>query len=135
MRLLFLAFIFLFSPFNLLYGKNNVSLQLKWKHQFQFAGFYMAKEKGFYDEFNLNVKINELKEQRPIESVLNNKYTFGVGDSSIIFEKMNGKEITALFSVFQHSPLALVGLKKINLTTPINWKTKLLKFQIILLQI
>ncbi len=127
MRLLFLAFIFLFSPFNLLYGKNNVSLQLKWKHQFQFAGFYMAKEKGFYDEFNLNVKINELKEQRPIESVLNNKYTFGVGDSSIIFEKMNGKEITALFSVFQHSPLVLVGLKKNQLDHPNKLENKIIE--------
>jgi len=25
-----------------------IVLQLKWKHQFQFAGFYMALEKGFY---------------------------------------------------------------------------------------
>ncbi len=127
MRLLSLAFIFLFFSFNFLYGKDNVSLQLKWKHQFQFAGFYMAKEKGFYDEFNLNVKINELEKQRPIESVLNNKYNFGVGDSSIIFEKMNGKEITALFSIFQHSPLVLVGLKKNQLDHPNKLENKIIE--------
>ena len=28
-------------------GADQVTLQLKWFHQFQFAGYYAAKEKGF----------------------------------------------------------------------------------------
>ena len=39
--------------------KQSVTLQLQWKHQFQFAGYYMAKEKGFYDEVDLDVKFLE----------------------------------------------------------------------------
>ncbi len=35
---------------------KTVSLQLLWKHQFEFAGFYMAKEKGFYEDVGLNVE-------------------------------------------------------------------------------
>jgi len=27
---------------------ETVTLQLKWLHQFQFAGYYAAKEKGYY---------------------------------------------------------------------------------------
>jgi ABC-type nitrate/sulfonate/bicarbonate transport system substrate-binding protein len=27
---------------------DAVSIQLKWKHQFQFAGYYQALEQGFY---------------------------------------------------------------------------------------
>jgi NitT/TauT family transport system substrate-binding protein len=27
---------------------DRVTLQLKWVHQAQFAGFYMAREKGYY---------------------------------------------------------------------------------------
>ncbi|TLP41217.1 diguanylate cyclase [Arcobacter arenosus] len=127
MRLLFLAFIFLFSPFNFLYGKNNVSLQLKWKHQFQFAGFYMAKEKGFYDELNLNVKIDELQEKNPINSIINGSYDFAVGDSTIIFEKMSGKEITALLSIYQHSPMVLVGLEKNGLDHPRKLENKIIE--------
>jgi ABC-type nitrate/sulfonate/bicarbonate transport system substrate-binding protein len=34
---------------------ERVTLQLKWKHQFQFAGYYAAKEKGFYQEAGLDV--------------------------------------------------------------------------------
>lgn len=29
-------------------GAETVKLQLKWKHQFQFAGYYAAIEKGYY---------------------------------------------------------------------------------------
>ncbi|MCP4285522.1 MAG: ABC transporter substrate-binding protein, partial [Gammaproteobacteria bacterium] len=40
-------------------GLKKVSLQLQWKHQFEFAGFYAAKEKGFYREAGLNVTFRE----------------------------------------------------------------------------
>jgi NitT/TauT family transport system substrate-binding protein len=36
---------------------NNVSLQLQWVTQAQFAGYYVALEKGFYDDEGLNVTI------------------------------------------------------------------------------
>jgi ABC-type nitrate/sulfonate/bicarbonate transport system substrate-binding protein len=40
------AFLLLISA---LFGTNKeVTLQLKWKHQFQFAGYYAALHKGFY---------------------------------------------------------------------------------------
>jgi hypothetical protein len=37
--------------------KDKVVLQLKWVTQGQFAGYYVAKDKGFYDEANLDVEI------------------------------------------------------------------------------
>ena len=37
---------------------EEVTLQLKWVTQAQFAGYYVAKEKGFYDEVGLDVTIN-----------------------------------------------------------------------------
>lgn len=36
---------------------DDVSLQLKWVTQAQFAGYYVAQEKGFYEEENLDVEI------------------------------------------------------------------------------
>ena len=36
---------------------DDVTLQLKWVTQAQFAGYYVALEKGFYDEEDLNVTI------------------------------------------------------------------------------
>jgi NitT/TauT family transport system substrate-binding protein len=36
---------------------DDVTLQLKWVTQAQFAGYYVALDKGFYEEENLNVTI------------------------------------------------------------------------------
>ena len=36
---------------------DSVTLQLKWVTQAQFAGYYVAKDKGFYQEENLDVEI------------------------------------------------------------------------------
>ena len=36
---------------------DDVTLQLKWVTQAQFAGYFVAKDKGFYDEEGLNVTI------------------------------------------------------------------------------
>ena len=38
---------------------DQVSMQLKWKHQFQFAGYYAALEQGFYRDAGLDVAIRE----------------------------------------------------------------------------
>jgi len=38
---------------------DTVSLQLKWKHQFQFAGYYAALEQGFYRDAGLDATIRE----------------------------------------------------------------------------
>ena len=37
---------------------DEVTLQLKWVTQAQFGGYYVAKEKGFYEEAGLDVTIN-----------------------------------------------------------------------------
>ena len=36
---------------------DDVTLQLKWVTQAQFAGYYVALDQGFYEEENLNVTI------------------------------------------------------------------------------
>lgn len=38
-------------------AQDSVKLQLKWVTQAQFAGYYVAEAKGFYDEENLDVTI------------------------------------------------------------------------------
>jgi NitT/TauT family transport system substrate-binding protein len=39
------------------WAQDKVRLQLKWVTQAQFAGYYVAEAKGFYDEENLDVEI------------------------------------------------------------------------------
>mgnify|MGYP006943330073 CR=1 FL=1 len=43
---IFKSLLFLVIFVTSLFANDKVSLQLKWKHQFQFAGFYAAIEQG-----------------------------------------------------------------------------------------
>jgi NitT/TauT family transport system substrate-binding protein len=39
------------------FAADDITLQLKWVTQAQFAGYFVAKDKGFYEEEGLNVEI------------------------------------------------------------------------------
>ena len=97
-------------------ANEKVSLQLQWKHQFQFAGFYVAKEKGFYKDVGLDVEIREYEYgMKIIEKVLSSEVDFALGRSSLILEKLHGKPIVLLNATFQSSPLALIALERPDL--------------------
>ena len=112
----FFLLIILFS-FNYGFANNKViSLNLKWKHQFQFAGFYVAKQKGFYQDYGLDVKINEYS-STSIKDVIDNKIDFAVGDSSALYAAHAGKPVISLLAIFQKSPRAFISLKKNQIDT------------------
>jgi len=115
----FLLLLFILSLSTLASNKlEKVSLQLKWKHQFQFAGFYMAKAKGFYHDEGLDVTIKEFnKNINILQSVLDGKSDFGVHDSQLIYHKLHNRPITALMAIFQNSPLTILTTKQHNITT------------------
>ncbi len=97
---------------------KSVSLQLKWKYQFQFAGFIVAKEKGFYRDVGLEVTMKEYDDTIDIiDDVSNAKSDFGVGDSSLIYASLQGKPISAMIAIFQDSPFILMGLKSKEINT------------------
>ena len=70
MKKILLIIIFTYS---LLFSKE-VTLQLPWKYQFQFVGYIIAKEKGFYKDIGLNVKLKEFDlDLRILELLLYNQ--------------------------------------------------------------
>lgn len=76
---------------------ERVTLQLKWLHQFQFAGYYAALAKGFYRDEGLDVTIREGGADRPvIATVLKGDAHYGIGDSDLLINRINGQPIVAL---------------------------------------
>jgi len=91
---------------------DQVTLQLKWKHQFQFAGYYAALEQGFYEKAGLDVTIKEAQQELdPIESVIRGEAQYGVGTSELLLLHHQNKPVVVLGVIFQHSPLALLTPK------------------------
>ncbi|MDG6778126.1 diguanylate cyclase [Thiomicrorhabdus sp. zzn3] len=89
-----------------------VKLQLKWQHQFQFAGYYAALEKGFYRDAGLDVSLVEADVGTDsIQAVLAGEAEFGVGTSELMVNYYHGDPVVVLAAIMQHSPLALATLK------------------------
>ncbi len=106
-----LSFIILFFS-TVLTANQKVSIQLSWLHQFQFAGFYMAKEKGFYKDDGLDVEIKEFTFDLNRATYIGaKKADFGIGRSSLLIEKANGEDVIALGAIYQKSPLMLLVTK------------------------
>ena len=87
---------------------ERVALQLSWRHKFQFAGYYMAKEKGYYRDAGFDV---ELREWRggigSVKSVVLGRADYGIGQG-----RLNGEPIVVLASVLQRSPAVIVALEE-----------------------
>ena len=106
----------LFSTF--LNANEKIVLQLKWFHQFQFAGYYAAKEKGFYDEVGLNVEIKQRDlKYNNIDEVINGNAQYGVADSILILYRLKQQPVVIVSPIFQHSPSVFISLKKSNISS------------------
>ncbi|WP_105166663.1 ABC transporter substrate-binding protein [Pseudoalteromonas sp. T1lg23B] len=108
------------------HAQEHVVLQLKWEHQFQFAGYYMAKEKGFYEQAGLDVTIVPADPNNPDTQfkVLAGQAHFGITHSGILQARMQGKPLVALAAVLQSSPYCWMVKESSNIYTPADFINK-----------
>src|SRR5882757_5867313 len=92
---------------------DAVSLQLKWKHQFQFAGYYQALEQGFYRDAGLDVTI---REGGPGIYVAGGKADFGVCSVSVLREWTKGRRLVVLAAMFQRSPAVILVARRADIS-------------------
>ena len=95
---------------------QKTSVQLMWLDQFEFAGFYMAKEKGFYENLGLDVELKKFNIETDVtKEVIEKKADFGTSSSSLLVDISENKDVLLLGSIFQSSPLILLALKDSNI--------------------
>jgi len=93
----------------ILWSKESITLQLSWLHQFQFAGFYIAKEKGYYRDAGLDVTIEDAQNKGdPLKAVMEGKAQYAVGHTSLIVNSMQGAPVILMAAMFQSSPEMLL---------------------------
>jgi NitT/TauT family transport system substrate-binding protein len=112
------AFSLLISGTVLASAADAVTLRLKWLHQAQFAGFYVAKEKGYYDAAGLDVSIQPGGPDFPaIQMVAGGGEQFGVtGADQILIARSKGVPVVAIAVIYRENPFVLFALKKSGLT-------------------
>jgi len=119
---IFLSILFILISLD---AKNiqKVSLQLQWKNQFEFAGFYAAKEKGFYALEGLDVEFKEFESGMNITNeVVGHRVDYATSSSSVILDYLNAEPIVLLANFFKQSPLVLLTQEDIK--TPWDLKGK-----------
>ena len=102
------------------WAADDVTLQLKWVTQAQFAGYYVAKEKGYYDEEGLNVTIKPGGPDIAPEQVI------AGGGADVIVDWMpaalaareKGLALVNIAQPFKSSGMMLTCLKESGIATP-----------------
>src|SRR6266478_4319954 len=97
---------------------DAVSMQLKWKHQFQFAGYYQALEQGFYRDAGLDVTIREGGPGIDVaETVASGKVDFGVCSASVLREWTMGRRLVVLAAIFQRTPAVILVARRADISS------------------
>ncbi|WP_233440900.1 ABC transporter substrate-binding protein [Leptospira biflexa] len=106
------TFLFLIS-FQPIVSKDHIDLHLKWYHQFQFAGYYAALAKGYYQDAGLDVSIHESKNGlEGLHKLVSEKEArYGVGTNEVLLQWHSGTPIVVIAVIFQHSPTVLFTKK------------------------
>ncbi|MCK5294316.1 MAG: ABC transporter substrate-binding protein [Arcobacteraceae bacterium] len=115
---------FLLSNFSIFAKElKKVSIQLNWKYQFEYAGFIIAKEKGFYEKIGFDVKLKEFNNNtNTLKDIINNKSTFAISDSLLMIERQSN-DIVLLANYYKQSPLVIVTNKTIKHPKDLEFKS------------
>jgi NitT/TauT family transport system substrate-binding protein len=106
--------------------KEPVTLQLKWLHSGQFAGFYMAREKGYYTEENLDVTFLEGgRDIDPCERLCTGRADFAIVSAESAFikhtENINSKAVAV---IYQRSPVVFAAKAASHIVRPRDFAGK-----------
>ena len=107
---------------------DPLTLQLKWVTQAQFAGYYVAKDKGMYDEVGLDVTI------KPGGPDINPSQVIAGGGADVVLDWMpsalatreKGVPLVNIAQVFQKSGMMLTCRKDTGISKPEDFKGKTL---------
>jgi diguanylate cyclase (GGDEF)-like protein len=105
------------------HADEKIVVQLRWEHEYQFAGFYAAKWQGFYQDAGLDVelrsRIDENGNVRDIFKELEDgSAQFGVSGVDILSAQSRSHRFQIVAPLFQRSPSAVFSLNTRPLTNP-----------------
>ncbi|MGQ7845662.1 ABC transporter substrate-binding protein [Granulosicoccus sp. 3-233] len=107
---------------------DDVALQLKWVTQGQFAGYYVAQDKGFYEEADLNVTIKPGGPDIAPPQVIVGGGADVIVDwmPSALASREKGVPLVNIAQPFKRSGMMLTCLKETGITSPDDFKGRTL---------
>ncbi|WP_417245665.1 ABC transporter substrate-binding protein [Celeribacter sp.] len=110
------------------FAADEVTLQLKWVTQAQFGGYYVALEKGYYEEADLDVTIKPGgPDVAPVQVLLGGGADVMVDwMPSALAARENGAPVVNIAQPFKKSGMMLTCLKESGITGPDDFLNKTL---------
>ncbi len=105
---------------------DNINLKLNWVHQSEYAGNYVALDKGFYKKKGLEVKIIPFDfKSSVVDSVMKGEASFGImGADQLLIAREQGIPVKAIAVIYKTNPAAMYSLKKNNIYKPTDFVGK-----------
>ena len=106
---------------------EKVSVRLKWLAQAQFAGFYVAKAKGFYDQAGLDLTINPGGPNLNVETLVaagNDTFGLAGGIETVLFAREKQLPVVCIGVTVQTTPYAYVTYKDSGIKSVKDFKGK-----------
>lgn len=99
---------------------ESVTVQLKWTHQAQFAGFYVALDKGYYGEENLDVRLLPGgKDINIAQAIAGGQADFGVlAAEDILINRSKGLPLKAIATIYRHNAVVFLSKADSGITRP-----------------
>jgi NitT/TauT family transport system substrate-binding protein len=100
---------------------DEVTVQLFWYHQAEFAGFYVADQQGYYTEEGLQVTLLPRPEPgADIHApVINGTADFGVDTGAgLVMARSQGLPVTVIATIYRRYPLVFITLASSGITRP-----------------
>jgi NitT/TauT family transport system substrate-binding protein len=102
---------------------DEVTVQLKWIHQAQFAGLYVAQDRGYYTDENINIKFIEGGSGISLTGpLINGRADFSIlSPEELIVKRSEGLPIVAIATTYRRSPVIFASMADSGIVHPADF--------------
>lgn len=106
--------------------KKEVSIMLDWYPNTNHTGLYVAKDKGFFEQQGLEVKILQPGQNAGVDAmVASGEVNFGIGSQEGVTQaRANDIPIVSVAAIIQHNTSAFAALKESGIESPTDFAGK-----------
>lgn len=119
---------------NTAWSSEKLRLKLHWIAHAEFAGAFVAKEKGWYADEGIDLEIipRGIHDDDIVAGLAGDKYDIAMDIGSVVINaRARGVPVRAFAAKFQSSPLGLLSLKESGITSIADLKGKVIGFYVL----
>jgi ABC-type nitrate/sulfonate/bicarbonate transport system substrate-binding protein len=102
---------------------RKITIALDWTPNTNYTGLYVAKDKGYYQEENIEVEILQMSNVEQL--VASGQCEFGISfQEGVTFARLNGIPVVSIAAVIQNNTSGFASLKSKGIETPVDFEGK-----------